>query len=84
MEWALQHAKNRFSEVVRRARHEGPQVVTLRGERAAVIVSPEAFDQMTAQRPSLVEHLLSGPPWPDDLHSEVTRRAKAPSRPNEF
>jgi prevent-host-death family protein len=84
MEWALQDAKNRLSEVVRRAREEGPQVVTLRGARAAVIVSAEAFDQMTAQRPNLVEHLLSGPLWPADLHSEVTRRAKAPSRRDEF
>ena len=79
MKWALQNAKNRLSEVIRRARDEGPQVVTFRGARAAVIVSPEAFDQMTAQPPSLVE-LFSGPPWPADLHSEVLRRAKAPSR----
>ena len=35
MNWALQDAKNRFSEVVKRARAEGPQTVTLRGARAA-------------------------------------------------
>ena len=38
MEWQLQDAKNRFSKVVQKARQEGPQVVTLRGERAAVIL----------------------------------------------
>lgn len=80
MEWQLQDAKNRFSEVVQRARHEGPQVVTLRGERAAVVLSAETYDQLTADRPSLVDHLLAGPPWPDDLVEAVNTRAKQPSR----
>ncbi|TAI59496.1 type II toxin-antitoxin system prevent-host-death family antitoxin, partial [Bradyrhizobium sp. Leo170] len=38
MEWPLQDAKNQFSKVVQKARLEGPQVVTLRGERAAVVL----------------------------------------------
>ncbi|TIR42210.1 MAG: type II toxin-antitoxin system prevent-host-death family antitoxin, partial [Mesorhizobium sp.] len=37
MNWPLQDAKNDFSKVVQRARSEGPQTVTLRGERAAVV-----------------------------------------------
>jgi prevent-host-death family protein len=84
MQWSLQDAKNRFSEVVQRARKEGPQVVTLRGARAAVVLSAEAFDRLTANRPSLVDHLLSGPIWPDDFVEEVTRRAKTPSTRNAF
>jgi prevent-host-death family protein len=84
MDWPLQDAKNRFSELVQRARKEGPQVVTLRGARAAVVLSAETFDQLTAGRPSLVDHLLSGPIWPDDVVEEVTRRAKTPTRRNEF
>ena len=67
MDWPLQDAKNRFSELVQRARKEGPQVVTLRGARAAVVLSAETFDQLTANRPSLVDHLLSGPAWSDDV-----------------
>ena len=39
MEWQLQDAKNHFSKVVQNARTEGPQIVTLRGERAAVVLS---------------------------------------------
>jgi prevent-host-death family protein len=80
MEWQLQDAKNRFSELVQRARREGPQVVTLRGRRAAVVLSAEDYDQLAAGHPSLVDHLLSGPPWPDDLVEAVNARAKRPSR----
>jgi prevent-host-death family protein len=84
MDWPLQDAKNRFSELVQRARKEGPQVVTLRGMRAAVVVSAETFDRLTANRPRLVDHLLSGPTWPDDVVEEVNQRAKTPSRPAAF
>ncbi len=84
MEWQLQDAKNRFSQLVQRARKEGPQFVTLRGERAAVVMSVETFDALTAPRASLVDHLLSGPAWPDDLVEAVNARAKAPSRTHAF
>jgi prevent-host-death family protein len=81
MEWQLQDAKNRFSELVQRARQEGPQVVTLRGRRAAVVLSAEAYDALLRERPSLVDHLLAGPSWDDDLVEAVNLRAKVPSRP---
>jgi prevent-host-death family protein len=84
MEWQLQDAKNRFSEVVRRAREEGPQVVTLRGERAAIVLSAEAYDELTVKRPSLVDHLLSGPVWPDDLVEAINTRSKVASRDAAF
>jgi prevent-host-death family protein len=80
MEWALQHAKNRFSEVVQRARREGPQTVTLRGERAAVVLSAADYDALVRNRPSLVDDLLSGPAWDHDLADAVSARAKSPSR----
>ena len=37
--WQLQEAKNKLSEVIRRAREEGPQTITVRGE-PAVLVTP--------------------------------------------
>jgi prevent-host-death family protein len=80
MEWPLQYAKNRFSEVVQRARREGPQTVTLRGERAAVVLSAADYDALVSDRPSLVEDLLSGPAWDNDLVEAVEARAKSPSR----
>ena len=79
MEWPLQDAKNQFSKVVQKARLEGPQVVTLRGMRAAVVLSAADYDALRSGRPALVDDLLAGPSWDDDLAEEVTRRAKTPS-----
>jgi prevent-host-death family protein len=80
MDWPLQDAKNRFSELVQRARREGPQTVTLRGERAVVVLSAAAYDDLVRDRRSLVEDLLSGPAWDDALAGAVDARAKSPSR----
>lgn len=80
MDWPLQDAKNRFSEVVQRARREGPQTVTLRGERAAVVLSAADYDALTRDRPSLVDDLLSGPDWDYAIAAAINDRAKSPSR----
>jgi prevent-host-death family protein len=80
MDWPLQDAKNRFSEVVQRARREGPQTVTLRGERAVVVLSAADYDLLVRNRPSLVDDLLSGPAWDDALAGAVNARVKSPSR----
>ncbi len=50
--WKLEDAKARFSEVVRRARAEGPQCVTVRGQPAVVVVDAADFDRITAPKPS--------------------------------
>ncbi len=44
--WKLEDAKARFSEVVRHAREDGPQRVTVRGHDAVVIMSVEEFDRL--------------------------------------
>jgi prevent-host-death family protein len=80
MEWQLQDAKNQFSKLVQCARVEGPQIVTLRGERAVVVLSARDYDALTANRPNIVDCLLSGPPWDDGLAQAVTARTKTPSR----
>ena len=41
--WKLQDAKARFGEVVDRALHDEPQVVTRHGENAVVIVAYREF-----------------------------------------
>lgn len=80
MEWSLQDAKNQFSKVVQKAREHGPQTVTLRGERAAIVLSARDYDVLRASRPSLVDDLLAGPSWDDELAEAVMQRAKTPSR----
>lgn len=44
--WKLEDAKARFSEVVRLARDNEPQRVTVRGEDAVVILSAKAFAKL--------------------------------------
>lgn len=41
--WSLAEAKAKFSEVVERATHEGPQRVTKNGRDAVIIVSAEKW-----------------------------------------
>ncbi|HVL80649.1 MAG TPA: type II toxin-antitoxin system Phd/YefM family antitoxin [Actinomycetota bacterium] len=69
MVWKLQDAKQRLSEVVRRALTEGPQVVTRHGEAVVVVLSAERYEELVGERPSFVEFLLEGPPF-DDLELE--------------
>lgn len=44
--WKLEDAKARFSEVVRRARTEGPQRVTVRGKEAVVVIAVETLERL--------------------------------------
>jgi prevent-host-death family protein len=84
MTWQLQDAKARFSEVIQRARLEGPQTVTLRGERAAVVVSAADFDRLTAGEPDFVAALLAGPTWDDDMIEGTLGRARDLPRITDF
>jgi prevent-host-death family protein len=81
MNWHLQDAKNHLSKVVQKAINEGPQTLTLRGKRAAVVLSAEEYDRLKAGRKrTIVDHILSGPEWPEEMVEQVTRRRKTPSR----
>lgn len=39
MNWQLQEAKNRLSEVVKAAKTKGPQIITVRGQEEVAVVS---------------------------------------------
>ena len=49
----LEDAKARFSEVVRHAREEGPQRVSVRGHDAVVVMSVEEFDRLVPEKTRL-------------------------------
>ncbi|MDL2401790.1 type II toxin-antitoxin system Phd/YefM family antitoxin [Rhizobium mayense] len=51
--WSLETAKARFSELVRHARDEGPQRVSVRGREAVVIMSVEDYDRLAPAKPRL-------------------------------
>jgi len=59
--WKLEDAKAKFSELVRRARGEGPQRVTYRGKDAVIVMSVETYEHLAQQAPpqevGLVEFL---------------------------
>jgi prevent-host-death family protein len=59
--WQLQDAKNRLSELVRKAREEGPQVITLHGRDAVVVVSANEFGKLSRPRGSLVDFFRKSP-----------------------
>ena len=64
MDWRLAEAKNKFSEVVNRAIHEGPQRVVRRDD-AVVIMDEREYERLTGQRPSFKRFLLDAPDMSD-------------------
>ena len=72
MIWQLQEAKQKFSQLVRRALEEGPQTVTRHGEEAVVVLSASEFRRLAGKKPDLKEVLMSGPSF-DDLELERPR-----------
>jgi prevent-host-death family protein len=82
-EWILQDAKARFSEVVRRAREEGPQRITVHGRAGVVIVAEEEFRRLKGERTgaALVDALQASPFRDVDL--EVPR-SRMPVRDTGF
>ena len=58
--WPVQDAKARFSEFLETCLREGPQLVTRRGEEAAVLVPVSEWQRLThAAKPTLKELLLT-------------------------
>jgi prevent-host-death family protein len=74
--WPLQDAKARFSEVVRRANADGPQVVTYRGVDRAVVVSAQDYRRLWPKRPSFVDVLLAIPKLDEQTVGLINRRSR--------
>ena len=72
MPWQLQEARQAFSQLVRRARDEGPQTVTYRGEDVVVVLSVDEFRRLRGDKPDFRTFLLSGPD-PAELEPERAR-----------
>lgn len=60
MIWRLADAKNKFSEVVRRALTEGPQHI-MRRHDGVVVMSEDEYGRLAGQRPGFKQWLLNGP-----------------------
>ncbi|QCS50263.1 type II toxin-antitoxin system prevent-host-death family antitoxin [Picosynechococcus sp. PCC 11901] len=61
--WKLEDAKARFSEVVRLARDADPQLVTVRGKDAVVILAADQFAKLLPllKQPNIHELLSQSP-----------------------
>ncbi len=67
--WSLQDAKAKFSEVVRLAQTEGPQMVTVHGREAVTIaaVKKPTIDVKNMSGLEFLKLLQSGPPIDFDI-----------------
>lgn len=70
--WQVQDAKARLSEVIERARTEGPQTITRHGAERAVVLSIDDYRSLVAHKPDFKAHLLGGPKV-DDFSIERDR-----------
>ena len=71
--WQLHDAKARLSELVRLAAACGPQEITVRGEPAAVVLSPADYDRLRRDEQkaqNLSDFLLASPLAGLDLEFE--------------
>lgn len=60
-QWTVAEAKAKFSEVLERAQSDGPQTITRKGRRAAVVVGAEEWERKTRRRGNLAEFFASSP-----------------------
>ncbi len=68
--WQLQEAKGKFSELVERARSQGAQIVTRRGEKAVVVIPFEEYESLTKRGNNLSQFLLNSPLFGSELTIE--------------
>jgi prevent-host-death family protein len=86
--WSLAEAKAKFSELVERARTQGPQHLTKNGKDAVVVLSAEDYRRLS-QTNGVAE---TTPSWcdprfqilTDEEHDELFARDKDPGRVIEF
>lgn len=75
--WQLQEAKNKLSELIRRAHVEGPQTITKHGEDSVVVLSMKDYKTLEKPKTSLVQFMASSPLTEYEIDVE---RDKSPGR----
>jgi antitoxin Phd len=71
--WQLQEAKNRLSEVVKAAKNKGPQIITVRGKEEVAVVSMQVLRQINASKEGLFDFLRKSPLRGIELEIERSR-----------
>jgi prevent-host-death family protein len=60
-EWQLQEAKNRLSQLVNQATQDGPQIITVRGKPAAILLSIAEYQRLIQPRTKLTDFFQESP-----------------------
>jgi prevent-host-death family protein len=76
--WPLHLAKNRLSELINRARSDGPQIITRHGKQECAVITVEELERLQAGVPSLEDLLLQRLPGAEiDLERYIGRRGNS-------
>jgi antitoxin Phd len=75
--WQLQDAKNKFSSLVDKAHHDGPQIVTRHGKESVVVIAVEDYQKLNKRKSDLLSFFKSSPLF--GLNIDLARD-KRPSR----
>jgi prevent-host-death family protein len=75
VQWQVQDAKQRFSELLRVAHVEGPQFVTRHGREVAVVIDIAQYRHLKGDVADFKNYLTIGPSF-DDL--DLARSADSP------
>lgn len=59
--WTVAEAKAKFSEVLDKAKSQGPQKITRHGRTTAVVVAAEDWERKAERKGNLAEFLTSSP-----------------------
>lgn len=71
--WTVAEAKAKFSEVIDKARSSGPQVITMHGRTAVVVVSAEEWERKTHRAGNLAEFFAESPLCGSGLKASRTK-----------
>ncbi|MGA9567626.1 MAG: type II toxin-antitoxin system Phd/YefM family antitoxin [Candidatus Korobacteraceae bacterium] len=59
--WTVAEAKAKFSELLEKAKSEGPQKITKHGRTTAVIVAADQWEKKSERKNNLAEFFASSP-----------------------
>ena len=59
--WTVAEAKAKFSEVIDKAKSQGPQTITRNGRKTAMVVATDEWERKTKRKGNLAEFFAASP-----------------------
>ena len=63
MNWQLQEAKNKLSQLLRKAQEQGPQTITVHGKKTAVVMSFDEYQKFNTHKQLSLLDFMQASPW---------------------